>query len=138
MARTDTFHCSIITPERSVLDCEAKFVAFPAHDGEVGVLPHRAPLVYKLGTGALRVEGVDGSHAFFVDGGFAQMLGNQLTILTSQARRVNELDAAAAERALTEAKAMKIPDEAAYKTRTQAVARAKAQIKLARQGAATH
>jgi len=133
MAKTDTFHCGIITPERSVLDCDAKFVAFPAHDGEVGVLPHRAPLVYKLGTGELRVECIDASHAFFVDGGFAQMLGNQLTILTSQARRVNELDASAAERALTEAKAMKMPDETAYAARTHAVARAKAQVKLARQ-----
>jgi F-type H+-transporting ATPase subunit epsilon len=131
----DTFHCSIVTPERSVLDCEAKFVAFPAHDGEVGVLPHRAPLVYKLGTGQLRVQAVDGSQLFFVDGGFAQMLDNQLTILTSQARRVTELDAAAAERALTEARAMKIPDEAAFKSRTHAVARAKAQLKLARQKA---
>lgn len=135
MAKTETFRCSVITPERSVLDCEATFVAFPAHDGEVGVLPHRAPLVYKLGVGILRVEGVDGKHVFFIDGGFAQMLGNQLTILTSQARRASEVDLGVAERALSEAQALKIPDEEAYATRAHAIESARAQIKLARQRA---
>ena len=136
MAKTETFHCTIVTPERTVLDCDATFVAFPAHDGEVGVLPHRAPLVYKLGIGLLRVECVGERHVLFADGGFAQMLGNQLTILTSSARRAAELDPAAAEKALQEARAMRIPDDAAYATRTNALARARAQLRLARQPAA--
>src|SRR3989304_9885658 len=108
MVKSDTFHCSVITPERAVLECEAKFVAFPADDGEVGVLPNRAPLVCKLGIGPLRVEGTDFEHVFFIDGGFAQMVNNRLTILTEQARKVEELDVAVAQRSLTDALAMKI------------------------------
>ena len=113
-----------------MLECEAKFVAFPAHDGEVGVLPDRAPLVCKMGIGVLRVETGDAAHLFFVDGGFAQVLNNRATILTEQARRVEELDAAGAERALVDALAMKIPDDAAYIARGNAVQRARAQRRL--------
>lgn len=130
MAKVETFHCSVITPERSVLDCEARFVAFPAHDGEVGVLPNRAALVYKMGIGALRVQTDDTTHVLFVDGGFAQMLSNRLTLLTDQARRVEELDAASAQRSLTDALAMGIPDDAAYAARKSAIERARVQRRL--------
>jgi len=130
MTKRTTFHCSVITPERSVLDCEARFVAFPAHDGEMGVLPHRAALVCKMGIGALRVQTGDTTHLFFVDGGFAQMLNNRLTLLTEQARRVEELDAASAQRSLSDALAMGIPDEAAYVARKSALERARAQRRL--------
>jgi len=130
MAKTPILHCSLITPERAVLECEAGFVAFPAHDGEVGVLPGRAPLVCKMGIGALRVETGDATHLFAVDGGFARMLNNRLTILTEQCRRAEELDAAGAEKALTDALAMKIPDDAAYTARSKAVQRARVQRRL--------
>jgi F-type H+-transporting ATPase subunit epsilon len=130
MTKGTTFHCSVITPERAVLECEARFVAFPAHDGEVGVLPNRAPLVCKMGIGALRVQTSDKTHVLFVDGGFAQMLNNRLTILTEQARRVEELDAANTQRSLTDALAMGIPDDAAYVARNSAVERARVQRRL--------
>ena len=51
MAHQSTFHCSVVTPERAVLETEASFVAFPAHDGEVGVLPDRAPSSSSSGAG---------------------------------------------------------------------------------------
>src|SRR4029079_7388412 len=80
-----TFHCTVITPERPVLEREATFVAFPAFDGEMGVLPHRAPLLAKLGAGELRVESPAGDAAFFINGGFAQMVDDKLTLLTEEA-----------------------------------------------------
>lgn len=130
MAR-DTFHCSVITPERAVLEAEATFVAFPAHDGEVGILKGRAPLLYKMGAGELRVETPEGSHRLFVDGGFAQMVEDRLTLLTEQARRVEEIDRAAAERALEQARAMPSRDEVANAARQRAIDSARAQIRLA-------
>jgi F-type H+-transporting ATPase subunit epsilon len=131
MARNDTFHCSVITPERAVLEAEATFVAFPAHDGEVGILRGRAPLLYKMGAGELRVETPEGTHHLFVDGGFAQMVENRLTLLTEQARKVEDLDRAVAERALEHARAMPSRDEAANTARQRAIDSAKAQIRLA-------
>src|SRR5689334_5985259 len=127
----ETFHCSVITPERAVLETEATFVAFPAHDGEVGILPGRAPLLFKMGIGELRVETPEGNHKFFVDGGFAQMVENRLTLLTEQAKTVGEIDRAAAERALAEAREMPMVTEADFAARQRAVQRAETQIHLA-------
>ena len=131
MARNDTFQCSVITPERAVLETQATFVAFPAHDGEVGILPNRAPLLYKLGIGELRVESPEGNHRLFVDGGFAQMVENRLTILTEQAKRIDEIDRAAAQRALEEARTLPTVSDADFAARQRAVRRAEVQIRLA-------
>jgi len=131
MAKNDTFHCSVITPERAVLETDATFVAFPAHDGEVGILPGRAPLLFKMGIGSLRVESPEGNREFFVDGGFAQMVENRLTLLTEQARAVEDIDPAAAERALAEAREMPMVSDAEFAARQRAVDRAETQIRLA-------
>jgi len=126
----DTFHCSVITPERAVLEAEATFVAFPAHDGEVGILPGRAPLLFRMGIGELRVESPQGDRNFFVDGGFAQMVENRLTLLTEQAKALDEIDRAAAERALAEARRMPTVSDAEFAARQRAVRRAETQIHL--------
>ena len=131
MAKNDTFHCSVITPERAVLEADATFVAFPAHDGEVGILPGRAPLLFKMGIGSLRVESPEGNREFFVDGGFAQMVENRLTLLTEQAKAVEDIDRAAAERALAEAQEMPAVTDAEFAARQRAIRRAETQIHLA-------
>jgi len=125
------FHLSIITPERAVLEADATFVAFPAWDGEVGILKGRAPLLYKLGTGKLRAETAEGEQVFYVDGGFAQMVEDRLTILTQQAKRRDEIDRAAAERALAAARDAPAHDEAAVAARQKAIERARAQLRVA-------
>jgi len=134
MARTDTFRCSVITPERAVLECEASFVAFPAHDGEMGVLSDRAPLMCKMGIGVLRVEAADQTHLLYVDGGFAQVLDNELTILTEQARKAGEIDPKVADQAMIEARALKTPDLASVEARSLAIKRASVQLRLAKPG----
>ena len=126
----NTFHCSVITPERAMLETEATFVAFPAHDGEVGILPNRAPLLYRMGVGELRVESPEGNHVLFVAGGFAQMVENRLTLLTEQAKRIDELDAAAAQRALEAARAMPMQTDSEFAARQRAVKSAEAQLHL--------
>jgi F-type H+-transporting ATPase subunit epsilon len=131
MAMPDTFHVSVITPERAVLETEATFVAFPAHDGEVGILRNRAPFLFKLGAGKLRVESPEGDKVLFVDGGFAQMVDNRLTFLTEQAKAIDQIDRAAAERALSQARAMRITDDASFATRQHAIESARQQIRLA-------
>jgi F-type H+-transporting ATPase subunit epsilon len=131
MARADTFLCSVITPEQAVLEANATFVAFPAHDGEVGILKNRAPLLFKMGIGVLRVETPEGNHRFFVDGGFAQMVDNRLTLLTEQAKRPADIDRAAAGRALAEARALPMVSDAEFAARQKAMRRAEVQIRIA-------
>ena len=130
MAKSNTFQCSVVTPEQTVLDCEVTSVVFPAHDGELGVLLNRAPLVCKLGIGRLHAVSPDETHTMFIDGGFAEVVGNRLTILTEQACRPDEIDTEKAGQSLTEARAMRIPDDAAFTSREKAIQRAKVQIKL--------
>jgi F-type H+-transporting ATPase subunit epsilon len=127
-----TFHVSVITPERAVIAAEAAFAAFPAHDGEVGVLHGRAPFLFKLGAGLLRIEGPEGKQALFIAGGFAQMVEDRLTLLTEQAKDPTRIDRAAAEQELAAALAMKGTDEASFRARQQALAAARAQLRLAR------
>ena len=132
MAKTETFRCTVVTPERKLLECDATFVAFPAHDGEIGIMTERSPLVCKLGIGPMRIEQADGEKkTFLIDGGFAEVSGNTLTVLTQQAKTVDELDADVAKAALVEATAMRITDDASYTARDNAIKRAKVQITLA-------
>jgi F-type H+-transporting ATPase subunit epsilon len=63
-------------------------------------------MLYKLGTGELRLDTPEGKKFLFVDGGFAQMVENRLTLLTEQARRLEEIDSATVKRAFAEARAL--------------------------------
>jgi len=121
-----------VTPARAVLECEAKFVALPAWDGEVGILRNRAPLLCRLGIGSLRIETPTENHVMFVDGGFAEMAENKLTILTSAARLPEELDASEIAKIREEAQGMVVRDEASFKARQDALERVRVQKKLVR------
>lgn len=131
MARRRELFCSVVTPEAAVWQAEASFVAMPAHDGEIGVLRDRAPLVCKLGVGELRIDSPEGMEHFLIDGGFAQVLDNEVTILTGRAVPVDELRRAEAETALKAALAMPITDAKSFEARQTALARARAALRLA-------
>ena len=131
MADEKTFQCTVITPERQVLDCRAAFAAIPAHDGEIGIMSDRAPLMCELGIGVMRVESEGVTRRFFVDGGFAQVVHNRLAILTEQAVPSDEVDVDEAKQALQDAKAMTGTTSEALDERRKAIARASARIKAA-------
>lgn len=127
-----TLRCELITPECQVLDTEATAVVFPAHDGQVGILKNRGPLLCKMGVGICRISTPEGEQQYYVDSGFARMLGNTLTLLTQDARTAEQIDVAAAEKMLADAKQRPARDPAAQQDRTHAIQRASAQLKLAR------
>ncbi len=130
MPEGQPFECAIVTPEAKVFEGAVQFAALPAYDGEIGILHDRAPLLCKLGIGVLRIQDRAGARKWFVDGGFAQMLGNRLTVLTQKAIAPEAIDRAAAQRALDEAQRIEIRDEATRQAHNDAVARARAQMKL--------
>ena len=128
-----TFHLSVVTPEREVLSLEAKFVAFPAYDGEMGILAQRAPLLAKLGAGLLRVDEEQyKTKKIGKSGGFAQMVDNKLTLLTQEALEPEKITAELAKSALGEAAKLPNRTEAENQRRAQASARARALAQLAR------
>jgi F-type H+-transporting ATPase subunit epsilon len=124
--------CSVITPEARLLETTASAVVIPAHDGQIGILENRAPLLCELGTGVLRIDTPDqGSMVFYVDGGFAQVLDNEVIILTERAAAAADIVRPEAEKALAAAEQMPLLGEEALQARNRAIARAKAQLRIA-------
>jgi F-type H+-transporting ATPase subunit epsilon len=127
-------HCLVVTPERALLDAPADFVALPMYDGELGVLPGRAPLIGRLGYGELRIrQGTRTTH-LYVDGGFVQVRSNTVTVLTSRALRANEIKPEAAEQALASASDAlgKAAGPEAQEAQRLAQEKARAQLRVAR------
>ena len=126
-----TLQCVVVTPERAVLEERADFVAIPLYDGELGVLPGRAPLIGRLGYGELRLRRGNHVKRYFVDGGFAQVRADVVTVLTSRAVRAEEIDASAAAQALEAARATARTPEA-QEAQQKAQLRARGQLLVAR------
>jgi len=78
---------AVISPDRVLFDGDASSVVAPAFDGEVGILPHHAPMVTLLGKGVLRLDG--GSRQFTVAGGFLQVADDTVRIITESATESN-------------------------------------------------
>ena len=66
----------------------------------------------------------------FIDGGFVEMIGNRLTVLTEEARPAEELDRDAAKALLAEAREMPGRGEAAAATREKAFKKARVQLRM--------
>jgi F-type H+-transporting ATPase subunit epsilon len=126
------FRCVIVTPEQQVLDESLTQAILPAHDGLVGVLTDRAPLLVKLGQGPLRVDLAGGqTRHFYVEGGIAQMKDNRLTVLTQEATPASEIDAEAARAEYNEAVARRITGDYTAEDRSRQLTRAGAKPQLA-------
>jgi len=122
-----SFQCVLVTPEQQVLDEQVAQAIVPAHDGLVGILTSRSPLLVQLAPGTLRVDMPGGGRRFFyVDGGVAQMKDNRLTILSKEAAPADQIDVEAARAEYAEAEARKTTDASGAKDREQQMARARA------------
>ena len=84
----------VVTPESTVLDEQADFVALPLYDGEIGIAPGRAPLIGRLGYGELRVVVGGQTTRYYVDGGFVQVADNVVSVLTNRALPAASIDRA--------------------------------------------
>lgn len=126
-----SLQCVVVTPERAVLDEQADFVALPMYDGELGVLPGRAPLIGRLGYGELRTVRGNQTKRFFIDGGFVQIRSNTVTVLTPRALTAEEIQPDAVLEKLKSAQkpAATIEDQEAQ---LKDQMRARAQLRIAR------
>jgi F-type H+-transporting ATPase subunit epsilon len=127
-----SFNIVIVTPEQQVLDETASQVILPAHDGQLGILTDRAPLLIKLGQGPLQIDLAPGkSRKLYIEGGFAQMKDNRLTVLTEMAVPAEQISAETARAQLTEATAQHPTDAHAAEDRQKRMTRARAMEALA-------
>jgi F-type H+-transporting ATPase subunit epsilon len=93
----------IVTPEKLAFSDEVDSVVLPGSQGELGVLPHHAPLVSTLGVGELRIRKGANEEAFAIAGGFLQVLPDKVVVMAETADMASEIDVEKAEAARREA-----------------------------------
>ena len=99
-----TMQLDIITAERVVYSDQVSVVVAPGIEGELGILPHHAPLLTTLQPGEIRVVKEGEEDTFIaVSSGFLEVMANKVVILTDTAERAEEIDEARAQEAVQRA-----------------------------------
>ncbi len=94
-----TLRLEIITAERQILADNVNAVVAPGIEGELGILPHHAPLMTMLKPGELLIR-KDGEEIYLaVSGGFLEVRPDKVIILADACERAEEIDIARAEEA---------------------------------------
>lgn len=124
----------IVTPERTLFDEPVSALRFPLYDGDIGVLPGRLPLIGRLGSGELKVTTASGEQSFFIDGGFAQVQGSVISLLTHRAVSTKDLSVTEAEKQLAAADAKVAKGEVEVTAKLADQQRARRMLTLAKRG----
>jgi F-type H+-transporting ATPase subunit epsilon len=89
----------IITAERVVYSEDVDVVVAPGIEGQLGILPHHAPLMTMLQPGELMTRRDNQEESMFVSGGFLEVRGDKVVVLADVAERAEEIDIERAEAA---------------------------------------
>ncbi len=124
--------CIVVTPEETALQTPAQFVALPLFDGEIGIAPGRAPLIGRLGHGEMRIREGTKTLRYYVDGGFVEVNGDMVSVLTNRAVKAEDLDPEVAEAELEAARKKPANTMELMDIRDRAVAQSRGQLRVAR------
>ena len=127
-----TLRCVVVTPEETVLDTTAEFVALPLFDGEVGVGLHHSPMIGRLGCGELRIRTATETTRYYVDGGFVQIADNVISVLTNNSLAAESVDADEAQEKISSALSSKVAGDDELAVRDRVLDQARAQLRVAR------
>lgn len=129
-----SLQCIVVTPERTVLEAEADFIALPLYDGEIGIAPGRGPLIGRLGYGEMRLRTGSQTKRFYVDGGFVQVAKDVISVLTSRALPASDVNATTAREQITAALKKPIGTPELEQIRDRLLSQARAQVRVAERG----
>jgi len=131
-----SFHCTLVTPDRQILDEQIAYANVPAWDGGLGIAPDHAPLLVRLGIGPLRIDLPDGATRWYlVVGGYAQMVGNHPTMLSTRATAAEKLVESEATAELQQAMGLPATTDDQAEEREDALLTARTKRSLARTAA---
>ena len=88
---SENFTVEIISPEKSILNTEAKEVMIPSFEGEMGILRDHISLITFLRPGLIKIKEAIETN-FFVEEGTVEFKNNSLLILTSSAKKLQEIN----------------------------------------------
>lgn len=130
-------HCDIVTQDRQLFSGDVDIVVAPGTDGEMGILPHHAPLLTTLNYGVLRVRHWGKEEVFAIAGGVMEVQPDIVTVLADAAESAEEIDVARAEAAKRRAEELLTqgppPDTEAYLALEAAIRRSNLRLRVARQ-----
>src|SRR5260221_5044719 len=126
----------IVSQDRSVFEGDVDIVVAPGEDGEMGILPHHAPLLTTLKPGVLKVRTGSHEEVFAISGGVMEVQPTLVTVLADAADRADEIDISRAEEARQRAEASLaagVPrDSDAYLAAETALRRSNLRLQVAR------
>ena len=99
----DKLNFALVSPERELFHGDVDQVVVPGSEGEFGVLPNHAPVMSVIKPGALRVIDGGSERRIFVNGGFADVTPDGLTVLAEEAIDLADIDRAEVEQQLKNA-----------------------------------
>ena len=94
-----TIRCEIVSQDRMVFEGDVDIVVLPGAAGEMGILPHHAPLLTTLKYGFIKVRQQGVEEIFTVAGGVAEIQPDIVTVLADAAENIEEIDVTRAEQA---------------------------------------
>jgi F-type H+-transporting ATPase subunit epsilon len=131
-----TIRCEIVSQDRTVFQDDVDIVVLPGAAGEMGILPHHAPVLAILKYGVIKVRKDGKEELFTVAGGLAEVQPNIVTILADAAENVEEIDITRAQAAKKRAEAalaqLKPEDHDAYLRMEAALRRSNLRLEVAR------
>jgi len=93
-------YLKIITPERIVLELDdVQHILLPAELGEMGVMPGHISGLFRLQIGRIAIKAATEAVDLATSGGFAEILGDDITIMAETAERADQIDMDRAEQA---------------------------------------
>ncbi len=99
----EKLHFALVSPERELFNGRVDHVVVPGSEGEFGVMPNHAPVMSVIKPGALKVIDDGAERRIFVNGGFADVTPEGLTVLAEEAVDLADVDAAQVEQELKNA-----------------------------------
>jgi F-type H+-transporting ATPase subunit epsilon len=128
------FPLRVVSVERSLFEGDVDFVVANGADGELGILPHHAPLMTILKPGPLKIRQGSEEQVLFVGGGFLEVLPDRVTVLADVAEHADEISVERAEEARRRAQerlagTLTTAEETEFQN---ALAMAEARLRLAR------
>ena len=101
----DLIQFELVSPEKLLVSRPVEMVVVPGSEGDFGALPGHAPLISEIRPGVIAVfEGGQVQERIFVAGGFAEVTNERCTVLAEQAMPLAEIDRAAADSELKNAR----------------------------------
>jgi len=89
----DKLHFSLVSPERELFAGAVDQVDIPGTEGDLGIFANPSPLMAAIRTGAITVYNDGVETKYFVQGGFADVTSEGLTVLAERAGLLETLTA---------------------------------------------